>query len=66
MKPTQQVLRTNLRHGEKGFGITHVGQTIETYALENNFHRYRVVHIDDQDILLERQQDRGPAYLGED
>jgi hypothetical protein len=61
-----KLIRTNLRHGEKEFGITHVGQTIETHALEHNPHRYRVVHIDDQDILLERQQDRGPAYLGED
>ena len=50
----QQVIRVNLRRAEKEFGITHLGQTIETRTLEHNPYHYRVVHIDDQDVLLER------------
>ena len=52
----QRVTRMNLRRAEKEFGVTHLGQIIKTRALEHNLYSYRVVHIDDQDVLLERER----------
>ena len=50
----QRVIRMNLRYAEKEFGVMHLGQTIKTRTLEHNPYHYRLVHIDDQDVLLER------------
>ena len=49
-----KVIRINLQRGKREFEVTQVGQTIKTRTLEHNPYVYKVVHIDDQDILLER------------
>ncbi|GAI81094.1 unnamed protein product, partial [marine sediment metagenome] len=39
---------------EREFAVQKVGELIETRGFEINLHWYKVVHIDDQDVLFER------------
>ena len=54
--PIRKVFRVNRRYAESRFGVACVSQVIETRDLEHDFCTYVVVHIDDQDVLLERER----------
>ncbi|MBA7671448.1 hypothetical protein ES703_79606 [subsurface metagenome] len=54
MKAKQKTFRVNHRYAEREFAIQKVGELIKTRGFEINLHLYKVVHIDDQDILFER------------
>ncbi len=50
----KRVFRVNRITGTADFKIYEVGQVIKTNRFETNTYQYRVVQIDDQDVLLER------------
>ncbi len=50
----KKVFRINRVTGTVDFKICEVGQVIKTNRFEADTYQYRVVHIDDQDVLLER------------
>ena len=54
MKAKQKTFRVNHRYAEREFAIQKVGELIKTRGFEINSHWYKVVHIDEQDILFER------------
>jgi len=54
MKAKQKTFRVNRRYAEREFAVQKVGELIKTRGFEINLHMYKVVHIDDQDILFER------------
>ena len=54
MKSKQKTFRVNRRYAEREFAVQKVGELIETREFEINLHLYKVVHIDDQDVLFER------------
>ena len=54
MKTKQKTFRVNRRYAEREFAVQKVGELIETREFEINLHWYKIVHIDDQDILFER------------
>ena len=60
MKTEQKTFRVNRRYAEREFAIQKVGELIETREFEINLHCYKVVHIDDQDVLFERVCDSPP------
>jgi len=54
MKTKQKTFQVNRRYAERKFAVQKVGQLIKTREFEINLHWYKVVHIDDQDVLLDR------------
>ena len=54
MKTKQKTFRVNRRYAEREFAVQKVGELIETRGFEINLHLYKIVHIDDQDVLFER------------
>ena len=54
MRAKQKTFRVNRRYAEREFAVQKVGELIETREFEINLHWYKIVHIDDQDILFER------------
>ena len=54
MRAKQKTFRVNRRYAEREFTIQGVGELIETRGFEINLHWYKIVHIDDQDVLFER------------
>ncbi len=52
MKTEQKTFRVNRRYAERKFAIQKAGELIETREFEINLHLYKIVHIDDQDVLL--------------
>ena len=54
MKTKQKTFRVNRRYAERKFAVQKVGELIKTREFEINLHCYKVVHIDDQDVLFER------------
>jgi len=54
MKTKHKTFRVNRRYAEREFAVQKVGELIETRGFEINLHFYKVVHIDDQDVLFER------------
>ena len=51
-----KVFRMNRRVAESEDAVRAVGQVVEMSKLEHTAYNYKVVHIDDQDVLLERTQ----------
>jgi len=54
MKTKQKTFRVNRRYAEHEFAVQKVGELIEARGFEINLHCYKIVHIDDQDVLFER------------
>ena len=54
MKAKRKTFRVNRRYAEREFAVQKVGELIETRGFEINLHLYKIVHIDDQDVLFER------------
>jgi len=54
MKTKQKTFRVNRRYAERKFAVQKVGELIKTREFEINLHLYKIVHIDDQDVLFER------------
>jgi len=50
----KDVFRVNRRVAESELAVREIGQVVETSTLEHTVYNYKVVHIDDQDVLLER------------
>ena len=48
-----RIIRISLMPAQNKYKITHVCQVIRTDDFEVNTYDYKVVHIDDQDVLLE-------------
>ena len=59
MKTKQKTFRVNRRYAEREFAVQKVGELIETREFEINLHLYKIVHIDDQDVLFERVTKKG-------
>ena len=57
MKTKQKTFRVNRRYAEREFAVQKVGELIKAREFEINLHLYKVVHIDDQDVLFERVRD---------
>ncbi len=53
MKTKQKTFRVN-RYAEREFAVQKVGELIKTRVFEINLHLYKIVHIDDQEVLFER------------
>ena len=54
LRNEKETFRINRRYAEREFAVQKVGELIETRGFEINLHWYKVVHIDDQDVLFER------------
>ena len=54
MRAKQKTFRVNRRYAEREFAVQKVGELIEMRGFEINLHWYKIVHIDDQDVLFER------------
>jgi len=54
MKAKQKTFRVNRRYAEREFAVQKVGELIETREFEINLYWYKIVHVDDQDVLFER------------
>jgi len=59
MKAKQETFRVNRRYAEREFAVQKVGELIKTRGFEINLHLYKVVHIDNQDVLFERVTKKG-------
>ena len=57
MKAKQKTFRVNRRYAEREFAVQKVGELIKTRGFEINLNLYKVVHIDDEDVLFERVRD---------
>jgi len=59
MEANQKTFRVNRRYAEREFAVQKVGESIKTREFETNLHLYKVVHMDDQDVLFERVTKKG-------
>lgn len=55
MKAKQKTFRVNRRYAQREFAVQKVGELIKTREFGTNLHLYKIVHIDDQDVLFERE-----------
>ena len=52
---TKKTFRVNRRYAERKFAVRKIGELVKTREFEIDLHLYKVVHVDDQDVLFERE-----------